>query len=74
MPATLRAETGGSVILDGHAFVPIPSGDDSQDTTVHYGVGDIHGMRGLLDKLIALVEADLRRPMSGRSWSSLEIW
>ncbi len=58
MPATLRAEKGGSVILDGHAFVPIPSGDDRQDTTVHYGVGDIHGMRGLLDQLIALIEAD----------------
>ncbi len=25
---------------------------------VHYGVGDIHGMRGLMDALIALIEAD----------------
>jgi len=32
--------------------------DDSHVTTVHYGVGDIHGMRGLLDNLLGSIEAD----------------
>lgn len=58
MPATLRAEMGGSAIPHGRTFIPILTGDGKQDTTVHYGVGDIHGMRGLLDELIALIEAD----------------
>jgi serine/threonine protein phosphatase 1 len=54
----LRAEQGGSVVPDGRTFGPIPSRDGKQDTTVHYGVGYIHGMRGLLDNLIDLIEAD----------------
>lgn len=55
---SLRAEEGGSVVRNGGAFDPIQGCDGKPDTTVHYGVGDIHGMRGLLDNLLDLIEAD----------------
>ncbi len=37
---------------------PLPSPEARQVATVHYGVGDIHGMRRLLDDLIGRIEAD----------------
>jgi serine/threonine protein phosphatase 1 len=54
----LRADEDQSFVLGGCAFDPICCEEGNQDATVHYGVGDIHGMRGLLDSLIALIEAD----------------
>jgi hypothetical protein len=43
---------------DHQGSSPILGRDDRQVTTVHYGVGDIHGMRGLLDNLLGLIEVD----------------
>ena len=61
----LRTDEGGAAVSEARAFAPakpildVRHGlDVPQDTIVHYGVGDIHGMRGLLDELIALIEAD----------------
>jgi serine/threonine protein phosphatase 1 len=56
--SSLRTGEGRTVVPDNRTFDPILSCDGKQATTVHYGVGDIHGMRGLLDNLIGLIEAD----------------
>jgi serine/threonine protein phosphatase 1 len=37
---------------------PPAASPDDEIAAVHYGVGDIHGMRRLLDELIARIEAD----------------
>jgi len=37
---------------------PLPSAEAGQVAATHYGVGDIHGMRRLLDDLIGRIEAD----------------
>jgi len=58
-------------VSDQQGFSPILGRDV---TTVHYGVGEIHGMRGLLDNLLGSIEPTLRRPMSGRPSSSSAIW
>lgn len=54
----LRVDKSGSAVSDRHELDPIAGGDGIPGATVHYGVGDIHGMRGLLDDLIDLIEGD----------------
>ena len=54
----LRIDEDRSAVSDHQGFSPTLGRDDRQVTTVHYGVGDIHGMRGLLDNLLGLIEVD----------------
>jgi serine/threonine protein phosphatase 1 len=55
---SLRADASEATVADRRDFEPLAASPADAIATVHYGVGDIHGMRRLLDDLLALIEAD----------------
>jgi serine/threonine protein phosphatase 1 len=53
-----RADESEATFADSRAAEFLVALQSAQIAAVHYGVGDIHGMRRLLDELIARIEAD----------------
>jgi serine/threonine protein phosphatase 1 len=53
-----RTDDSEAHFADQRGFEPLASSQADQIAAVHYGVGDIHGMRRLLDDLLARIEAD----------------